>query len=194
MLMFARIFLQMVAEFIDTDQFAHEVALFVAQGIFQQITCPRLLELQDAHHQMRDVECRSTAVHHLCVGYIDHPSHECRYLGLVGLALWHHFGLFEFLFQLFCQCRQVGVDIEYMPETELVDQYHQQVFGHDKFMSVFLAAVNGLFQYGGCTFGLFDLCHFFPFYFSSGSTVSLSGNPSLRAIFVALFTFEVATS
>ena len=47
-----------------------------------------------------------------------------------------------------------------MPETELVDQYHQQVFGHDEFMSVFLAAVNGLFQYSGCTFGLFDLCHF----------------------------------
>ena len=78
-----------------------------------------------------------------------------------------------------------------MPETELVDEYHQQVFGHDEFMSVFLAAVNGFFQDGGCTFGLFDLCHF---YSLSGSTVSLSGNPASRAILVAFRTFEVATS
>ena len=160
MLVFARLFLQMVAEFIGTDQFTHEVALLGAQGIFQQIACPRLLELQDAHHQVGDVECLGTAVDHLCIGDIDHLTHECRHLGIIGLTLRHHFRLFEFLFQLLCQCLQVSVVIEDMPETELVDQYHQQVFGHDEFMSVFLAAVNGLFQDGGCTFGLFDLCHF----------------------------------
>ena len=92
--------------------------------------------------------------------YILRLCHECRHLGIIGLTLRHHFRLFEFLFQLLCQCLQVSVVIEDMPETELVDQYHQQVFGHDEFMSVFLAAVNGLFQDGGCSFGLFDLCHF----------------------------------
>ena len=71
MLMFARFFFQMVAEFIGTDELTHEVALSVAQGIFQQITGPRFFELQHTHHQVGDVEGLGTAVHHLHIGCID---------------------------------------------------------------------------------------------------------------------------
>ena len=49
---FARLFFQMVVELIKTDQLTHEVALLVAQCVFEQKTCPRILQTQDAHHEV----------------------------------------------------------------------------------------------------------------------------------------------
>ena len=49
---FARLFFQMVVELIKTDQLTHEVALPVAQCVLEQETCPRILQTQDAHHEV----------------------------------------------------------------------------------------------------------------------------------------------
>ena len=70
-LLLAGLFLEMVLEFAAADELAHEIALLVAQRILQQIAGPRLLQLQQAHHEMWQVEGFRTAVHHLLAGKFD---------------------------------------------------------------------------------------------------------------------------
>ena len=49
---FARLLFQMVVELIEADQLAHEVTLLIDERVLQQIARPRLLQAQDAHHEV----------------------------------------------------------------------------------------------------------------------------------------------
>ena len=188
----ARLLFQMVVELIGTDQLAHEVALLVAQCLLQQITGPRLLQMQDAHHQMGQIQRLCTAVHHLLAGELDHLSHLRRGLGIVGLTLGHRLEVLQLLLQTLNNHLWRIEVVQGTIEVELIHQHKQQVLRHHELMSVFLAARHRLSQHFRRAFRLFDLCH--NAYSFSGSTVRRSGKPASRAMSVAFLTFETATS
>ena len=172
-LMFAltRFFFQMILKLIATDQLTHEAALLVAQHILQQITGPRLLQLQDTHHEMRQIQRLRTAVDHLSTSYLDHLSHLCRCFRLIALTLRYGFHLLQLFFQSLCECLYRIEIVENPAEAIFVGQHQQQVFRHNELMSVFLAAVHRVFQHSACPFRLFYLCHMISkfFWFNSQS-------------------------
>ena len=180
----------MVVELVAADELAEEVALLVAQRVLQQIARPRIVQLQHAHDEVGHVERLGTAVHDLLAGDVDDLTELHRGFGVVVTVVGHGLdGLESFLEPL---DERVG-RIEYVQhpvEGELVGKHPQQVFGHDEFVAVLLAALHRVVQHLDGALGLMYFCH----NYSSGSTVRRSGNPASRAIAVALRTFDVATS
>ena len=64
----------MVVEVVCTDELTHELALPSTQGLFQQIAGPRLVQMQDAQDEMRNIQRFGTAVEHLLTGKLNHLS------------------------------------------------------------------------------------------------------------------------
>ena len=101
--MHPRLFLQMVIHLTEGDEFADEIPLLTAEGIFQQITGPRIFQMEQSHHQMRHVHRLSTTVEHLFTGIFYQLSELGGALRIVILLCGHRFCIFEFLLYPFCQ-------------------------------------------------------------------------------------------
>ena len=190
--LFTRLLLQMVVKLTETHQLTYEVALLAAEGILQQITGPRLLQMEQPHHEVRHVHRLGAAVEHLLTGRLYHLSHQVRGLGIVVAVVGHRLHILEFLLHPFGEHLRRVEHRQRPAEVIIVDQRQQQVFRHDELMSVLPAALHRISQDLSGPIRLFNLSH--SLYASSGSTVSLSGYPASRAMAVALRTFEVATS
>ena len=90
-LAFTRICLQLVVKVIATDEHAHEITLLACQCFLQQKACPRLLQVQDTHHQMRNVQRLGAAVDHLLAGIVNHLTQLSRHLGFIVLPVRYCF-------------------------------------------------------------------------------------------------------
>ena len=171
--LFARILFQMIIKLISTDKFTHEIAQVVAQVFLQQVTSPRLFQMQDAHHEVRDVESLSTTAQHLlaCKGY--HLLHLFRRFRVIILFLRHHLHLAKFFFELVGHFVDVAELAESPVKRWIVGEHEQQVFGHHELVSEFLTAFHRKVQrFCGALCLFHTSCHVYSF---SGSTVRRSG-------------------
>ena len=153
----ARILFQMVLVFKGGDKLTHEVTQVVAQQFLQQETRPGFFKMEDARHEVRDVERLCTTVQHLFAGKRYHLFHLLRSLRLILLVRGYHFHLAKFFFEFVGKFNTIAELAESLVKRWIVGEHEQQVLRRHELVSEFFTTFHSEMQRLGCTLCLFHI-------------------------------------